>query len=162
MTGTDSATAKENYASVSHSADIKGYRIYSTTEAYFESRSADDGPSFGTASQTQLFTYFWDDTLNTMVYPIPEKANRLNGKATATVDEKKGATLSGSWKADLARDVTQYPDGCTNFARFSRTTDAYYGDNSDSRESKRASKEGALSFSFKESGKASKSSVDAA
>lgn len=165
VTGSDFALTKENYATTSQSTDARGAEIYRIIEAAFyplEEGAISDKPYSGAKAFTTLFGSYYDEATDTWLSRVPERSSRLNGKATATIDSKMTASLSGSWKVDLAKDMTAYPEGCENLESFIRGSSAalgyadanYFVDNPSLTKAK--------SFSFKEKAKATESSVEAA
>jgi hypothetical protein len=86
--GTDSITAKDGYASVTQKMNAKGAVI-------FREIKANDGPINVIARADTLIFALRD----------PEKASSLSGQSVATISSS-GASVKGSWKVGLAKDVT--------------------------------------------------------
>lgn len=86
--GTDSITAKDGYASVTQKMNAKGAVI-------FREIKANDGP-INVISRADTLIFALRD---------PEKASSLSGQSVATISSS-GASVKGSWKVGLAKDVT--------------------------------------------------------
>jgi hypothetical protein len=102
--GTDSVIAKDGYASVTQKINAKGAVISREIEA-------NDGPLKAAAgADTSIFAL-----------RNPVKASSLNGQSVAIISSI-GASVKGSWKVGLAKDVTVVPGNS-----FQRSIDAQYG-----------------------------------
>jgi hypothetical protein len=86
--GTDSITAKDGYASVTQKMNAKGGVIFR------EIKANDESLKVAASADTSIFAL-----------RNPEKASSLNGQSVATISSS-GASVKGSWKVGLAKDVT--------------------------------------------------------
>lgn len=167
MKGSDSATAKNDYASVTQAMDAKGGRIYRDIGTGKAMMPASDGYNSGEGvyADTTLFDGFWIYDLEfgyNLILPQPAAASRLNGKSTA-IDTAKGASLSGSWSVNLAKDLTDYSayDMLGIPGSFRRYAYAYNGNDFDDSSAAKSSVNNARAFSFKESASKNNKEVNA-
>jgi hypothetical protein len=147
--GSFSATARDKYASITHKMDATGGHIARNIEAH--------GNGFDVDADTSMFEEFQREGVN--VERIPETANRLNGQSTATAS-LSSASIKGSWKSSLAKDLTAYLPGEIQKS-FYRVADASNGEDIAHISVSKLSVNGAKSFSFKESAMAKASDATA-
>lgn len=171
MKGKDTATTKKAYSSVTQEMDAKGASIYRNIGTGEEWNVAADGyyDGEGVYADTELFTGFWAyyDNGEYSSYDwwpqTPVAASRLNGKATVT-DTAKGASLSGAWSVNLAKDLTDYSPYylCDDTASFRRYAEADNGEDFANAYLTKSSTNNARTFSFRESASENNKGVSAA
>lgn len=147
--GSFSATASDGYASVTHKMDATGGHIARNIEA--------KGNGFDAKADTSVFEEFKRSGID--VERVPGAANRLNGQSTA-IARLSSASIKGSWKANLAKDITTYLPGDIQES-FYRNADASNVVDSAHFPASKSSVDGAKSFSFKESAVAKASDATA-
>lgn len=148
--GSFSATARDGYASVTHKMDATGGHIARNIEAH--------GNGFDVNAYTSMFEEFQRGGAD--VERVPETANKLSGQSTATAS-LSSASIKGSWKASLAKDLTAYLPGDIQQS-FCRNADATNGVDEAHLHAARNSVIKSQSFSFKETASAKGSDAAAA
>jgi hypothetical protein len=114
MSGSNSAIVKDGYLSVDQTLNAAGGSIYRAIGASTDYFAVYDQPAH-TFAQTYIFNK-GGDWLNR--YPDwqsidykPSGISTLRGKAKAEVINGKVSSQTGSWSANIAKDLTEYPDG---------------------------------------------------
>jgi len=124
LKGTNTITAKKDYASASQKIDAKGAVIDRGIGAGYYDSSLEGGE--GVNAYTRLFRgfeYYNDQGEWIWQQQVPAASSSLNGQSTATITAKSGS-LKGTWRAYLAKDLTTYPEGVEKIS-FWRSADSY-------------------------------------